>query len=59
MGVAKYLHTSVVAGEALVPGDGIVSGADGKAAKAAVDVHAIGVAYTAAAANAAVYIQFS
>lgn len=59
VGIGRYLHASVVAGEALVAGDGIVSGATGKAAKAGVGVHPIGVAYTPAAADAAVYIQFS
>lgn len=59
VGVAKYLHCAVIAGEALVAGDGIVSGATGKAAKAGAGVAPIGVAYTAAATDAAVYIQFS
>ena len=59
VGIANGVHIAVVAGEALVAGDGIVSDADGKAAKAVAGVANIGVAYTPAAANTAVYIQFS
>ncbi|ALY09857.1 capsid decoration protein [Arthrobacter phage JayCookie] len=57
-GIIKGGQAGVIAGGAVAAGDRVVSDAQGRAVKAADGAPYVGVAYTDAALNAVVYIDF-